>query len=287
MTAPQYEPRTMKHPHAHKGAIQKIDGIDPVSGRKFTDYQGEPDTFPDVVVKDPTTEEFYRARGYIVPGEVPPPPAEYAEYPVMLVHPAHVDAVPDDFTVEKGPNGEIIRHRIPGIPEKFPPQQADNPEQEVALGKQGYARAGQDNPDAIRTAKASPYKPGQKIEEFPKMVDGKIVDPNEQVGGPIQYPKWVGDRIVNSRAEEEALTGKQVDAVIDTCIICDQIILASEPRGEGKNGLYHLAHLQAIDAAPANIQAQQAEVEEIKAGVTKPRRGRPPGPGKAKPTPEA
>lgn len=242
-TAPAYEAKTLRHPHARKGKITKIEGIDPVSGRPFTDSQGEPDVFPDVVVKDPNTEAYYRSQGYIVPGEVPAPPAEYAEYPVMLVHPDHTAAVPDDYAIEKAENGEIIRHKIPGSPEKFPPRQANNAAEEKALGKKGYARAGQDDPEAIRRSKASPHVPGRQAQEFPKMVEGKVEDPDAQQGGPIQYPKWVGDKLVNTRAEEEALTGKKVDAVIDVCIICDEVILASEPKAIGKNGPYHLAHM--------------------------------------------
>lgn len=253
-TAPAYEAKTLRHPHARKGKVTEIKGTDAVSGRPFTDYQGEPDVFPDVVVKDPNTEAYYRAQGYIVPGEVPTPPAEYAEYPVMLVHPDHVDAVPDDYAIEKAENGEIIRHKIPGSPEKFAPKQANTAAEEKALGKLGYARAGQDDPEAIRRSKASPHVPGRQTKEFPKMVEGKVVDPDAQQGGPIQYPKWVGDKLVNSRAEEEAITGKKVDAVIDVCIICDEVILASEARAEGKNGPYHLAHMDQT-AAPKKAAA--------------------------------
>lgn len=258
MTAPQpYEPKLMRHPHARKGKITQIKGVDAVSGRAFTDSQGEPDVFPDVTVKDPTNEAYYRAQGYIVPGEVPPPPAEYAEYPVMLVHPGHVEAVPETFDVEKTGDGQIIRHRVPGFPEKFPPMQANDASEEAKLAKKGYGRPGQDNPEAIRRSKASPHVAGRVAKEFPKMVDGHVEDPDAQLGGPIQYPKWVGDQLVNSRAEEEALTGKTVDPVIDICIICDEIILGSEPRGEGKNGFYHMAHVEALKApaAPAKVAA--------------------------------
>ena len=253
MNAPApYEPKLMKHPHARKGEIHKIEGKDPVSGRPFTDSQGEPDVFPDVTVEDPTTEAYYRSRGYLVPGEVPPPPAEYSEYPVMLVHPDHVDAVPDDFTIEKAENGEIIRHRIPGTPEKFPPKTANSKSEEKRLGADGYKRAGHDNPDAIRTAKANPHRPGQKTEEFPKMVDGRVVDPGASRGGPAEYPKWIGDKLVNNLAEEEALTGKRAKAtVVETCVICGQGITPDQPKGTGANGAFHMAHLQPEAVKPA------------------------------------
>lgn len=249
--APAYEPVVMKHPHARKGKITEIKGNDVVTGKPFTDSQGEPDIFPDVTVKDATTEAYYRSRGYIVPGEVPAPPAEYAEYPVMLVHPGHVAAVPVDWHIEKGDNGEIIRHRIEGKPEIFPPKQANSAQEEAALGKQGYARAGQDDPEAIRRSNASPYVPGRKTQEYPKLVDGVLEDPDAQQGGPIQYPKWIGDKLVNNRAEEEALTGKKADVVLDECIICGEVILQGQPAATGKNGMFHTAHLGApAPAAP-------------------------------------
>ena len=246
MNAPApYEPKLMKHPHFRKGKITPIEGIDPVSGRPFSDSQGEPDMFPDVTVKDPTTEAYYRSRGYLIPGEVPPPPAEYSEYPVMLVHPDHVDAIPDDFTIEKAENGEIIRHRIPGTPEKFPPKAANSKAEEKKLGQEGYKRAGHDNPDAIRTAKANPHRPGQEPKEYPKVVNGHVVDPGAGHGGPAEYPKWVGDKLVNNRAEEEALTGKKAQpTVVETCIICGEGIAPGQEKGAGPKGSFHMAHLQ-------------------------------------------
>lgn len=246
-----YEPKTLHHPHFRKGKIQEIKGQDPVSGRAFTDYQGESDQFPPITVKDQHGEAYYRSRGYLAHDEAPAPPAEYAEYPVMLAHPDHVEAIADDFTIEKASNGEVTRHRIPGSPEKFPPMVANSQEDEAALGKKGYHRAGKDDPDAIRTAKAVPYKPGQKAEEYPKMVAGEIVeDPATQIGGPQQYPKWVLNQIVNSRAEEERLTGSKVDAVIDECIICGEVILESEAKGTGKGGSYHLSHASVSRETP-------------------------------------
>lgn len=282
-TVPAYEACVMKHPHARKGKITQIKGIDGVSGRPFTDSQGEPDVFPDVTVKDPQTEAYYRSRGYIVPGEVPPPPAEYAEYPVMLAHPDHVDAIPDDWHIEKGDSGEIIRHKILGKPEVLPPRQANTKAEEIALGKQGYKRAGVDDPEAIRRSTASPYVAGRETQEFPKMkADGAIEDPNAQQGGPIQYPKWIGEKLVNSRAEEEALTGKKVDVVLDVCIICDEVILASEPRATGKNGSYHLAHMPAKPdqlpdgRVPLEKTARQLRKDARDPNAAQKRRGRPP-----------
>lgn len=258
MNAPApYEAKLMKHPHARKGEIHEIKGIDQVSGRPFTDSQGEPDVFPDVTVKDPTTEAYYRSRGYLIPGEVPPPPAEYSEYPVMLVHPDHADAVADDFTIEKAENGEIIRHRIPGTPEKFPSKTANSKAEEKKLGHDGYKRAGNDNPDAIRTAKANPHRPGHETKEYPKVVNGHVVDPNAKRGGPAEYPKYIGEKLVNNRSEEEALTGKKAEVtVVETCIICGNGIQPSDPKGSGANGVFHLSHLQQSAAVKPKPKAK-------------------------------
>lgn len=246
-----YEPKVMHHPNSRKAKIKPVVGVD-AAGRQVTDYQGEPDTLPDVTVKDPTTEAYYRARGYLFVGEVPPPPVEYKEYPVMLIHPDHVDAVPDDWTVEKGEHGEVIRHRIPGTPEKFPPRQANDEAEEAAWNAKGYVRGGQDNPDAIRTAKASPYVPNRVHKEYPKIVDGVVVDPDADDGGPIQYPKWVkppGAKdavIVNSLEEEINITGVVPELPAEgeeTCVICGEVINeGDEGVGKGKKGLYHLTH---------------------------------------------
>lgn len=202
-----YEAKTMHHPQFRKGKITPVEGIDASSGRPFKDFQGEPDVFPDVTVKDQQTEDYYRSRGYLMHGETPAPPADYSEYPVMLSHPDHQDAVADDYVTELGEHKQIIRHLIKGTPEVMPPRSAANPDEESAWGAKGYRRVGSDNPDAIRTAKASPFNPNAVHAEFPKVVAGKVIDPTAPVSGPQEYPKWIGDRLVNSRAEEMALAG--------------------------------------------------------------------------------
>lgn len=265
MNAPAYEPKVMKHPQSRKSVITELAGVDATSGKPFKDYQGTPDVFPDVTVKDEKTEEYYRARGYGVPGEVPPAPAEYAEYPVMLSHPEHVDAVPDDFLVEKGPNNEIIRHKVPGSPEKYPPRMALNADEETNWISKGYARVGHDNPDAIRTSHASPYDPNRKHAEYPKIVGTVVIDPNAPSGGPKQYPKYVGDRLVHSAAEEEAITGEKPSAPLEGCIICGEEITEDDPAGSGPKGKYHLAHM-APPPQPLTA-AQSINADEIHPGA--------------------
>lgn len=255
-------PKTLHHPAEKKGTATAVSGKDPVTGRPFTDYQGTPDQLPPVTVQNGDQEAFYRARGYLLGGEAPPPPAAYAEYPIMLVHPDHQDAIPDDFTVEKTKDGQIIHHRIPGKPERLLPVAVNGKAEEDAWGAKGYRRAGSPDPDAIRTAEASPYDPTRSHIEWPKMVDGVVVDPDADTGGVQEYPKWVGDRIVNTAAEEFAITGKRTPLAkpAELCVICGEAITDDDPRGEGAKGAYHLAHmvpasaLQDDDEEPATDQ---------------------------------
>src|ERR1700721_1708649 len=97
----KYQPKTMHHPQYRKSVPQAIESVDASSGRPFKDYVGTPELFPPVTVETADQEALYRSKGYFMPSESPPPPPEWSEYPVMLVHPDHVDAVPDE-TVTSG-----------------------------------------------------------------------------------------------------------------------------------------------------------------------------------------
>lgn len=236
-------PKTLHHPHFRKGKITELKGKDAVSGKAFTDYQGEPDLFPDVVVNNPDQEAFYRAKGYLPHGEVPPAPIAYCEYPVMLSHPDHVDAVPDDFDIKKGPSGEVISTRIPGSPEKFPPVMAKDSADEDKWVKAGYKRIGNIDAAASERAKASPYDPDYKVSEYPKIVDGKIVDPHATMDH-NRYPMYVGNVLVNSAAEEVAARGEEPILPAEKCIICGEpIVVADGGWGNGVAGPFHLHHI--------------------------------------------
>src|ERR1700734_2335482 len=136
--ADKYEPKTMHHPHFRKGKIEEVRTKD-AAGKEVIDYNGDPGVFPPVVVKSPDEEAACRAMGYLFHGEAPPPPAEYSEYPVMLNHPGHGDAIEPEHIPVKTDAGISITI-IPGTPEKFPPRQANSPAHERELEKAGYKR---------------------------------------------------------------------------------------------------------------------------------------------------
>jgi hypothetical protein len=214
-------PKTMVHPHYQKGSANVVEGFDPRSGKHFKDYQGTPDRNPPVHVYTPDQEERVRALGYLQYGEKPPAHAEYSEYPLTLCHPGHVEAVPDEKVPHKDETtGAVTIIVVPGKPEILPHAVVHSAAEEKAWLARGYRRPGQSNPTAARDAVAKPYVPGQVTHEWPKMVDGVLMqDPKTQAPGPTQYPKWIttgkdpntGDPIgktVASLEEERALRAK-------------------------------------------------------------------------------
>lgn len=241
MLSQQY-PKPMVHPAYKAGATHKLaDG----------DYQGDPDRYPPVTVSNDVQENYHRAMGYLAVGETLAH-VDYSEYPLMLVHPEHVDAVPESTEARKTETG-FETYRVPGLPEKFPHVVVNDGEEEKKWTAKGWKRPGKADAAAVETAKASPYDPSRRLEEFPKMVDGVVVDPNQPPLGPIEYPKWVGGQIVNSKAEERAVLASMpmADRPTVPCVICSKPIGADEPSGEGATGRFHLAHFAASsDVAP-------------------------------------
>ena len=216
---------------------------------------GAPARFPPVTVETPDQEEEYRAKGYVCRGEARPQSvAGFHEYPVMLAHPDHVDAIPEQQVPRKAENGGIVYDRIPGAEEKYPPRAAANPQEEAKLIKLGYARPGLSDPRAMETAKAAPYVPGRTVEEYPRWENGHLIEDPKVVRPSNEYPKWVGDKIVNSRAEELALTGLKPVVPSQPCIICGEPITDIEEAIAGAAGKYHARHMQA-----ATLTAQAAE----------------------------
>lgn len=189
-------PIRMTHPQAAKSVITKVEST---YGRP--DYHGTPDRFPPVTVNNAMQEANHRAMGYIVQGEAPPPYV-YADYPKMLTHPKHVAAVLDEQIPQKDDvSGAINMILIKGKPEVLPPVQVNNPEEEAEWIEKGYELPGKADPDAIQTSISSPYVPGRVTQEFPKMVNGKVIDPNAG-NGFAKYPMWLGGTVVNNEREE-------------------------------------------------------------------------------------
>lgn len=166
-------PKKMVHPLHRKGTTTAVPGVDAQSGRKFTDYQGTPDRFPPVSVEHPAQEAQHRMQGYILEGEVPPVGIEYNRYPMWM---------------KKDKADDVL---------------VNSKDEEEASIKKGYAAPGTPDPQAAEAAIASPYVPGRNVVEFPKMVDGVVVDPGHSDGFQ-EYPKWHEGILFNSRAELEA-----------------------------------------------------------------------------------
>lgn len=179
-------PKQMVHPHAKKAVITTVEGHDPGTGRKFMDYHGTPDKFPPLTVTNLEQEERHRAMGYILSTETVHM-TSYQPYPMWMTHPDHDRA---DVLVTSD---------------------ADRDAREL----EGYAPPGQPDPDAVERAGAAPYDPDAVVQEYPKVVHGVIVDPTAPSGFQ-EFPKWIGDKLVNSAAEERALlAATQAPAVGD------------------------------------------------------------------------
>ncbi len=102
----------------------------------------------------------------------------YQEYPKMVRHPeTGVDATARDAT------------------------------HEASLAEQGFVGPASDAA-AFERAQAAPFRPNFVAEEWPKWIDGKLVDPRPQPATFQEYPKALSppdgaDQIVVASAEEE------------------------------------------------------------------------------------
>lgn len=127
----------------------------------------------------------------------------YQRYPLVMHHPGAMPAVLSDARNESG-----LR---PAQSARFQPVTVNNEDQEAQHRAQGYLPINEPNEAAFVRVQAAPMPFGHSVEEWPKMVNGRLVeDPNNprQVG-PIEYPKWVAGRIVQNRDEELELLGPQ------------------------------------------------------------------------------
>lgn len=114
-------------------------------------------------------------------GEAEPPegaPPVWHEYPKVMVHPHAVKAT-------SGVSGSMDAIR-PG--DRFPPVTVNNADQEAWHRAQGYVAGGKGDAAAFANAHAGPLSDHVHIE----------------------YPKWIGDVLVKSAAEERALIGEPV-----------------------------------------------------------------------------
>lgn len=172
---PDY-PKQMRHPNFIKGRAIAIAGTERMVGGVSTpDYQGIPDIFPPIEVSNADQEAQYRAKGYLAANENPAM-AQYQRYPMWMRH----------------PSGESALVSTEG--------------EEAAYVERGFAVPGKPDPEAVHTAHSAPYQPNRRVSEWPKMVDGKLMqDPDLANRSAGEYPKWVGGKVVNNFEEERLL----------------------------------------------------------------------------------
>jgi len=136
-------------------------------------------------VNNSIQEGEYRAKGYVGAGEPFPEAGDYQEFPKWMHH------------------------------EKHEPVLVNDASQQSEAAAKGYFEPGQSDAKAVEAEKASPYFPGRKAVEYPRMENGVLIeDPASPPSGPIEYPKALtppggGDQVfVNTRAEESAQLAK-------------------------------------------------------------------------------
>lgn len=197
-------PLSMVHPQYRPAQSYKIEKhAGPATGSPVGGVGASPAWFPPVTVNNEIQEAHHRSMGYLEFGETPPM-VQLNEYPLLMVHPDCAEATPErTITTVDGNNNQTV-HVTQGAPGKLPPRQADNPQQEAEWAAKGYRRPGQYNPQAVQGAIASPYDPSKVYQEYPKIVDGKVVDLRPDPSAPQKYPMWLHDQAINTEAEHRA-----------------------------------------------------------------------------------
>lgn len=117
--------------------------------------------------------------------------SEFEKYPMLMAHPQYRAATvtPIEGTGVLNNEGIEVRQDMQGTPERYPPVQVNNEDQEAYHAAMGYRPAGKSDPAAY----------AQAVAETP--VD-RVID---------EFPKWVGDVLVNSAEEEAALPRQHPD----------------------------------------------------------------------------
>lgn len=211
-------PKRMVHPSYKKADPKIVPGTEIYNSRgevKTAQYRGGPDMFPPVDVPNADQEAQYRAKGYLPYGETPMNVVPFKEYPLMLSHPDFEPTV-ETIVEERDGNGKLVRPAIPGRPAKFAPVQVNDADEEKTWTERGYERPGKSDPDAVQAAISAPYVPGRVASEYPKWVNGQMVEDPNKPAGPQEYPKWItinghpdGGKVVKNRSEEIALVGEK------------------------------------------------------------------------------
>lgn len=192
-------PFVMTHPNARKGVIHEFGAADR-NGQVVKGFSGEPDVFPPMTVATAGQEESARALGYRMPGETPEQ-VGFAEYPKCLRHPDHRPEQLEVRPVVDSQNNVLIPGR-PGTPAHMPDVFAATPREQAAWEAKGYLEPGKGDPEAALRSMS-----GIDLDYEPDS-DGEPVLHERTSSGLPSYPMMVGDRVVHTRAEHEALIGR-------------------------------------------------------------------------------
>lgn len=190
-------PKTLVHPD-YSPAILSM-------GRSGSATPGRPERFPQVFVHTEEQEEYERSRGYLHPGEPRPQVDGYHEYPMMMEHPEYEPEIKSYVEGKTAEDGTFKTWTVPGNPGKYPPKQANTPEEADEFRALGYVSGGFADVRAYERAQAK-INPDYDPKEWPKMINGVLMkDPDTPINVETQYPKWVAGQIANSFAEEEQI----------------------------------------------------------------------------------
>ncbi|TAL03702.1 MAG: hypothetical protein EPO08_03425, partial [Rhodospirillaceae bacterium] len=202
-------PQMMIHPQHRAAVVREFSSADGLPGA--------PERFPPVEVHNEDQEAMLRSRGYLRYGEALPKMIEFNEYPKLMRHPEHVPAQKATRASQVGENGLVFLVDVPAKAAVYPDVTVRDADEEAEWTTKGWALPGRSDGMAFERAKAAPGKPG---EEFPKWVDGVLVqDPDAPVDLSKEYPKWLHfkdgseSRLVSDPAEEKRVLAARGETV--------------------------------------------------------------------------
>jgi hypothetical protein len=142
---------------------------------------------------------------------------EHQRYPMIMNHPSNRPARKIADAAPAHPPETYFATPEQWEAEKWPQVTVTTPDDEAYYEAKGYKPAGNPDAAAFSMAQSSPYVAGRKTNEYPKMLNGVLVqDPNAPASNFQEFPKWIippqGDAIlVKCAAEEEAYLAQWTD----------------------------------------------------------------------------
>ena len=150
---------------------------------------------------------------------------DYQEYPKTLNHPDFKPA----RRIAEAVRGRNLSESEPEQWEaaRFPAVVVNTADDEEYYTAKGYKAAGNPDPQAFSKANASPYVAGSKHNEWPKMINGVLVqDPSLPTSSFQEHPKWLtsptGEQVLAETAEQEEALMAQWTAPKQEEITADQ-----------------------------------------------------------------